>query len=184
MHLTLKIARELPNLRRRDAIRTIERQLFAANGRFGLRIAQYCVQKDHLHLVCEATGRDALSRGMQGMSIRIARALNRLWQRKGSLFADRYHAHILKTPREVKNCLSYVLNNARRHGKQRRQVKRVYPLAWADPCSSARWFDGFRGVRPERTPDQAPVAAPRTWLLRVGWRRHGLLALDAIPGTS
>ena len=53
--------------------------------------------------------------GMQGLAIRIARGLNRLWGRKGKVFADRYHDRVLRTPREVRNALAYVLNNARRH---------------------------------------------------------------------
>ena len=43
--------------------------------------------------------------------IRIARVLNKLWRRRGRVFADRYHDRILKTPREVKNALVYVLAN-------------------------------------------------------------------------
>jgi len=26
------------------------------------------------------------------------------------------------------------------------------------------------------------VAVPQTWLLRIGWREHDLLRLDAVPG--
>ena len=53
-----------------------------------------------------------------------------------------------------------------------------------DPFSSAWWFDGWHddewreGLKP---PDVRTVAAAETWLLRVGWRRHGLLRIDEVP---
>jgi hypothetical protein len=44
------------------------------------------------------------------------------------------------------------------------------------------WFEGWREgvVALMRSP--APVARARTWLLRVGWRRHGLLDPSEVPG--
>ncbi len=85
---------------------------------------------------------------------------------------DRYHTRSLRTPREVRFALAYVLFNFKKH-----QVRVPTRL---DPCSSAPWCDGFRG-RPAAMLEGAPVAAPRTWLARVGWRRHGLLSPDERP---
>ena len=116
---------------------------------------------------------------MQGLCIRIAKRLNSMLQRKGAVFADRYHAQILKTPRQVRNALAYVLNNFRRHG----EVLGDVPGNLTDDRSSADWFDGFRN-RPAygELDDDAPVAGPRTWLLRVGWRRHRLIQTFEVPG--
>ncbi len=94
---------------------------------------------------------------MQGLAIRIARTLNRLFDRGGQVWADRYHSHVLKTRREVANALRYVLGNFARHAQQWGEARRRY----ADPASSR-----FLGL----AENDAPVAAPRTWLLRVGWR--------------
>ena len=51
-----------------------------------------------------------------------------------------------------------------------------------DPFSSGRGFDGWRrrpgaagGDGPRRGPPEIPIARPHTWLLSIGWRRHGLL---------
>ena len=55
---------------------------------------------------------------MQGLLIRIAKGLNKLWMHKGSVFADRYHDRILRTPREVRSALAYVLQNARPPGPE------------------------------------------------------------------
>ena len=47
--------------------------------RFGFRLIEYSIQRDHLHFIVEADNTRSLSRGMQGLKIRIAKALNRLW---------------------------------------------------------------------------------------------------------
>jgi hypothetical protein len=121
---------------------------------------------------------------MQGLSIRIARALNRLWRRSGSVFSDRYHARILRSPREVRYALAYVLHNGRKHGIDVRGI---------DPYTSGDAFDGWRD-RPlgstegqrvaaeQRIGPPERVAAAHTWLLRIGWRRWGLVRIDEVPG--
>ncbi|HEY2031032.1 MAG TPA: transposase [Myxococcales bacterium] len=74
-----------------------------------MRIAHYSIQGNHLHLVVEADDGSALSRGMQGLAVRIARRLNAHLGRRGAVFADRYHAHVLES---------------RRAGRQRRALRR------------------------------------------------------------
>ena len=118
---------------------------------------------------------------MMAIGTRIALAVNRVGKRSGRVLADRYHVRLLPTPREVRNALRYVLLNARRH------ATRALSGAWValDPASSARWFDGWRGHVPiaaaSRTGVRA-VARARTWLLAVGWRRHGLIDPADVPG--
>lgn len=179
--VTLRAERGVGNLRRKRAFRPVQRAFgdvaAAADGGAPFRVVHYSVQKDHIHLLVEAKDRSALSRGMQGLGIRVAKALNRALGRRGRVWADRYHDRILRTPREVRHALAYTLQNARKHGVAPPRA----PRRWVDPCSSAPWFDGWRGpivLPPTDAPSPAtgpPVASPRTWLLRVGWRRHGLL---------
>jgi hypothetical protein len=139
------------------------------------------LQDTHAHLVVEASTSAALGRGMKAVGARLARAVNRVCQRTGPVFAERYHLHVLATPKEVRAALRYVLLNARRH------ARRATGAVVVDPASSGRWFDGWRpgrvpgGVDPPR-PSIAPVARARTWLLSVGWRRHGLLDPADVPG--
>jgi REP element-mobilizing transposase RayT len=197
VHITLRIGDGLENLRNRREYATVREALVAGADRFGMRLVQYAVLSNHLHLLCEADDERALARGIKGLCVRIARALNRLWNRVGSVFGDRYHAHVLKTPREVRNALSYVLHNAARHGSR---------LGGPDPCSSGAWFDGWRHAfglaraaaalpAPDsltrvaaaspapgsltRIAPASPLPRALTWLLRVGWLRHG--ALDPVP---
>jgi REP element-mobilizing transposase RayT len=179
-HVTLRAVPGAPTLRRSPVYAAIQAAIEAANAREGFRVVHFTVQTNHLHAVVEASGTKDLSRGMQGLSIRLARAVNRAAKRRGRLWADRYHARILRTPREVRNALCYVLQNSRRHSDRDRGI--VEP-GWIDPCSSGRWFDGWRGRRgPTSPPGTPPVASPRTWLLATGWRRAGLIAIDEAPG--
>ncbi len=177
VHVTLRVRRHVFNLRARRCQRVLEAAFTAARERNGLRLVHYSVQGNHLHLLVEAQGRTSLSRGMQGLTIRLARALNRVMGRRGKVFADRFHGHVLRSPREVRNALRYVLGNAQRHGTWRRAERRG-PLF--DPCASGRFFDGWRGPLPATAAlaepgHGSPVSPPRTWLLRVGWRRGGLI---------
>ena len=134
------------------------------------------IQRDHSHAIVEADDRRALSRGMQGLLIRVARGLNKLWGRAGRVFADRYHDRSLRTPREVRSALLYVLNNARRHG--------LSIAGKLDPFASGGWFRGWsrRDAVPEWSDEERPLARGRSWLIRTGWRRHGPLRVHAVPG--
>ena len=126
---------------------------------------------NHIHLICEAASREALARGLQGLLIRIARGLNRVLDRRGKVFADRYHDRVLKTPAQVRNAIAYVLNNARRHAAQR--GRKLHPM-WTDPFSSAPVFFGVR--------EEPSLASARTWLLSRGWSRAGRVFMDEVPG--
>jgi putative transposase len=90
---------------------------------------------------------------------------------------------VLRTPREVRHALVYVLLNARRHAARAgRTLSRALRI---DPASSGRWFDGWKRTHAAASaPDIPAVARPRTWLLAKGWRGRGLLDPDEVPGTG
>jgi len=169
----------------RDAIAKANRQLPAA-----FRVCEFSVQEDHIHLLVEAATPGALSRGMRGLALRMALAINRLLFRRGPVFADRWHGRLLTRPREVRNALVYVLANYRKHrGASCGEVG-----AW-DVFSSAPYFRGFREFGGEAPcdcredavpralipPDRSPVLPANTWLLREGWRRYGLISVNEEP---
>ena len=158
VHVTLRVRDEVAKLRSKACFRAIAPALAAARERFGFRLAHFSVQANHLHLIAEAEDGRALARGMQGLGVRVAKALNRVLARRGKVFADRYHAHALKSPREVANAVAYVQGNALIHAA--RGGEAVHPDA-IDPMSSG-W-------------ERQIVVQPRTWLLRCGWLR-------AMPG--
>ena len=158
----------------------------ATRARKDFRITQFSVQGDHVHLIVEADSKAALSRGMQGLAIRVARAVNALVGRAGKVWADRFFSRELKSPRVVRNALAYVLNNFRKH--------RAARGAQIDPYSSAPYFNGFRelrgsppcelqpsrrlplaprGVAPPEKSGEIPIVGAKTWLAEKGWRRGG-----------
>ena len=183
-HVTLKVRRGLPSLRTMKLVREWERSLAAACERGRFRVTQYSIQNDHVHMIVEAASKKDLASGMKSIGSRLARAVNRIFRRRGAVLADRYHLHVLRTPREVRHALAYVLLNARRHLAK---LGRVLPRApRIDPASSGRFFSGWnRRFHPSSSSfPPPPVAPPRTWLLRVGWRRHGLIDPAEVPGPS
>jgi REP element-mobilizing transposase RayT len=144
------------------------------------RVCHYSIQRDHLHLIVEAAGKQALGRGMKSVAARVARAVNRVFGRKGPVLFGRYHLSVLQSPRQVRNAIAYVLLNVRKHWRQQNGVA---PPVRLDAASSGAWFDGWTRPPPV-TEASSPreVARPRTWLLAKGWRRHGLVDPAETPG--
>jgi REP element-mobilizing transposase RayT len=182
LHVTMRVVEGLPTLRERALFQVICNAIAAANTeaklRGSFRVLQFSVQTNHLHLFVEANDADTLSRGIQGLAIRVARRINRALRtasgpRRGTVWNGRYHARELKTPREVRNGLVYVLHNLKKHRPDERGL---------DLCSSAVGFTGWRDFEPTSRLDWLPP--PRTWLARVGWRRAhgGLLFIGERPG--
>jgi REP element-mobilizing transposase RayT len=171
VHITLRAKRRAPYLRAEVPFEAL-RAAMAKASREAFRVLHFSVQPDHVHLIVEARDRFALSSGARGLAVRLARRLNAAVGRSGGLWGDRWNGRELKTPREVRHAIVYVLANAKKHVREL-----VEPV---DRCSSAPWFDGFADVSPESLAALAggldpPVRAPQTWLGRVGWRRRGLV---------
>jgi putative transposase len=172
VHVTLRVRVDVPSLRTVAFVREFRRSLAEACERGDFRVIHYSLQGDHAH------------RGMKSIAARLARAMNRIAGRGGPVLDGRYHHRSLRTPREVRRALAYVLLNARRHLAKRRHVSRADQVR-LDPASSARWFDGWRHGLAAREIARTPeVAQARTWLLRAGWRRHGLVDPGELPATS
>jgi REP element-mobilizing transposase RayT len=167
LHVTLRIRDGLPSLRSVLAHEAILRTLVAASGRSGLNVVHYSVMPNHVHLVCEADSRAAIRAGMSALTIRMALALNRLWRRKGRVLEGRFHCRALKTPLEAHRSVAYALRNAQHHG--------ILVPHGIDPCSSARWFEGWTTSCPPRPAAEFPSPLPRakTWLLTEGVKLHG-----------
>lgn len=176
VQVTLRTKPELGNLRKKSVHQAIRASLVEGCDTGAFRICHYSVQKHGLRLIVEAADRDALSRGMQGMSVRMAKALNRLWSRNGSVFSDRYETSTLDTTAKVRDSLCRVLNSALAVPADAKKL-----AGRIDPYSSAAYFDGWKEYPVEPPPGPRPVAAPRTTLLRQSWRKHGLIAIDEAP---
>jgi REP element-mobilizing transposase RayT len=181
-HVTLCVRPGVPSLRSERFAAEFRSSLRQACERSEFRVVHYSLQRDHVHLVVESAGKAALGRGMKAVGARIARAVQRTFGWRGPVLDGRYHLRVLRTPREVRNVLAYVLLNARRHWQKRHGAA---PPVRIDTASSGRWFDGWRSRPANRAhPAHGPpeVSRARTWLLAIGWRRHGLIEPAEVPG--
>jgi putative transposase len=159
VHVTVRVQDHVWNLRSRRCFRLIEDALEASRERGFFRVTHLSVQGNHVHLIVEAENNTALARGMKGLQVRVARALNRLMERRGPVFADRYHAHVLRTRAEVRHALAYVLGNFASHARRGGEPVTFTRL---DPFA----LDGSRPLA-----GSSPVlSSPRTWLLTTSAR--------------
>jgi REP element-mobilizing transposase RayT len=188
VHVTIRVARDVTSLRTRDMYRAIRWATLTAARHDDFRIIHTSIQRTHIHLVVEARDRMRLARGMQSFQISAARLINRAHRahRRGTVFSDRYHAHILATPSEVRHAVGYVLNNWRRHDEHRRSaLARTWKI---DPFSSAIAFAEWRELddspvlyRPPPTYEPLVTWRPRTWLLRRAFHRRARPSVYDVP---
>ncbi|MEO8699078.1 MAG: transposase [Kofleriaceae bacterium] len=185
----------LGTLRKRHLYKAIRWATITVAKHEDFRIVHFSIQSNHIHLLVEASGQAALSRGMQAFQISAAKHINRAIaertgepRRRGKVFADRYHKRELKTPREVRHALAYVLNNWRRHEEDRADFTKTWKL---DPYSTAVDFGGWKELadspflyRPPPTYEGMIVWLPKTWLLQKGWQKHGLISVFDVPGPA
>ncbi|TMB07697.1 MAG: hypothetical protein E6J66_18015 [Deltaproteobacteria bacterium] len=158
LHVTVRIRREVWNLRTHRCFRALRYALARGCERFGFRLVHFSVQGNHMHYIVEAPDAESLGCAMKGLEVRMARALNSVMRRRGPVFADRYHAHLLTSPREAANAIRYVLENRVVHA-----MRNGDPApSGIDPCCSAAWQDCGPPL----------VAQPRWWMLRVGVLRR------------
>jgi REP element-mobilizing transposase RayT len=172
------------SLRRRHMYDAIREATVTAARQSKLRIVHVSVQRTHVHLLVEAADKDLLARGMQGFQISAAKQINRAISRQrpgprrhGGVFADRYHAEVITSSQRARQLLSYVLNNWRKHGEDRRSGTRDWKIDWYSSAPQfLDWTEYGHEVMSWRGPAtyQALTVQPAmTWLLREGWKQHG-----------
>jgi REP element-mobilizing transposase RayT len=136
VHVTFRMAQNVYNLRSQRSFNALKMAFRGAADRFGVRIVHFSVQGNHMHVIVEADDRPSLYRAMKGLSVRIARRMNTMMGRKGRVLGDRYHTHVLRTKREVRNAVVYVRENHRKHGMAMPRALSIDPF-----CSWARSID-------------------------------------------
>jgi len=143
-HVTMRVAGGRPSLRGAGSFRALKEAFRGGKERFGIRVTHFSVQGNDLHMLVEAEDAIALTRGMKGLAVRMARGLNKAHGMIGQVFPDRFHSRALKSPREVAYAIRHVLGNHMKHGLSRWDGS-------TDPCSSAAFMPGPSGltVRPK-----------------------------------
>jgi REP-associated tyrosine transposase len=211
LHVTLRVVRDMGRLRTRAAYKAVREAAITVLRHETFHIVQLSIQGTHIHLIVEAENRGALSFGMKAFGISAAKHLNAAFsfgdawwdralrrargrhagasrwpdRRKGRVFGDRYRATIITTPRQARHELAYVLNNWRKHREDRADRARGWKI---DPFATGWCFDGWKEREDEPfawklrdTYDPIPVWLPKSWLLREGWRRYGLISTHEVP---
>src|ERR1700704_3805763 len=198
VHVTLRVVGAVGNLRRRCVYQAIREATLTTALREDFRIVHLSLQRTHVHLIVEASDKAALARGMQGFQISAAKHLNAAIskgrpgpRRQGTVFPDRYHAEIIKSPTQARHALSYVLSNWRKHQEDRAQLVSEWKIDW---FSTAAMFPGWAEYAPyeeepflwraPETYDPLVVYQPRTWLLRDGWRKSGPISCHEVPSAK
>jgi REP element-mobilizing transposase RayT len=187
VHITLRVAPDLAKLRKRDMYKAIRQATLTVALREDFRIVHFTLQHGHVHMICEADHRKALSRGVQSFEISAARRINVLKARSGAVFPDRFHERPIKTPTHALHAMRYVLNNWRKHDEDEKSFAREWLV---DPYSSGIRFPGWKELDGQlwmwepSSPEYEPLWTwlPKTWLLRCGWRLAGQISVYDVPG--
>jgi len=184
-HAVLRVGGDVKWLRTPKAYAAIRRALATVIDRADeFRIVQFSVQGNHIHLLCEASDKVALGKGMQAFAISAAKQLNRAHRRKGTVFPDHYHVEAINSVNQACHALSYVLNNWRKH----KQDGRGLFEGRIDPFSSGVLFEGWKErTQPVSIPQdyEAPrVSAAQTWYLTVGYKLGPPISVWDVPGTK
>jgi REP element-mobilizing transposase RayT len=200
VHVVLRTHPEIGSLRKRHLYKALREATIAIALREltyeiagAFQIVHLSIQRTHIHLLVEADHKMALSRGMQSFQISAAKHINREYsaraglaeRRRGCVFPDRFHQEIIKTPKQARNALSYVLNNWRKH---RDDVSRMAESWKVDPFSTGLLFTGWKEREDAQllwkwrdTYDPLVVYLPKTWLLREAWLKHGRVSYYEVP---
>lgn len=187
LHLTLKTRSHVPNLRTRRRFNVIKQAFVSFCGAEGsdnravkgFRLVHFAVLSNHVHLVVEADSSAALSLGMQKLLHSISRRLNALSVHEhggtvstqggryqdikgwlGSIFGDRYHAHLLRTSTEMNHAVNYVLTNAERHGASRAEPGAMSADAFCSLGAATLQVDWLNGASRD-----LPLVAPARGVL-------------------
>ena len=84
--------------------------------KFDVRLLDYCVTSNHVHLLMDAEDRLEVSRFMQEVASEFARAYNRRKHRMNAYWGDNFHATLVESGRYLWECMCYVELNMNRCG--------------------------------------------------------------------
>src|SRR5262245_7994113 len=88
-HAVLRTRKDVGRLRKSKVYHALRATLRRMLGTLGFRVVHLSIQHNHLHFLVEAASKDALRRGMQGLAISAARAINKVMRRTGKVFEYR-----------------------------------------------------------------------------------------------
>ena len=166
-HITLKFKKDVPNLRCEAFLLEFTRAIRKAKAK-GLAVTQFSIESNHIHMLIEVKSNDTLKRGLLSLQGCVTWGLRRVFKYFGEVFVDRFHLHAIKSPREMKHALGYVIFNHAKH----------CGIAWfRDVYSSGFAQHEFAAnVRQTRAPKwqseiESVMSQATSWLQQTGWKR-------------
>ena len=73
-------------------------------------VIHFTLQSNHIHIIAETKDNETLIKGMRSLTNTIVKRID-----MGALQVERYHLHVLRTPQETSNAVSYVQDNEFKH---------------------------------------------------------------------
>jgi REP element-mobilizing transposase RayT len=77
--VTWRFCLGFPNLRTPRAYAVVMTAVALARDRFGMRIVEFSIQRDHIHLILEAEDAERLGKALRALGVRLARRLSALF---------------------------------------------------------------------------------------------------------
>jgi REP element-mobilizing transposase RayT len=137
-------------IRNKDCLKLLKRSIQNAQ-KMGLKVIHFSLQSNHVHLITEAENNEVLTKGMRSLTITFSKGLKR-----GSVQIERYHLHVLKSLREAKHGIMYVLFNEQKHTKKK--VSKI------DGYTSVLYLeDGVKLVRNYAIKNRVTLSIEKIW---------------------
>lgn len=135
LHLTIKVRPNKADIKSKAVLKALHHAIKRARLK-KLKIIHYTLEYNHLHLLVETSGNQALHSGMQALGISLSKAINRIKFCSGGVYKHRYHLRVITSLRDYKNVLNYILNNGVKH-KRTSSVLDPYNSKVVDQMNSA-----------------------------------------------
>ncbi len=177
LHIVIKLKEGVATLRKKDCYKLFRDSVKEAAA-YGINVVHFSVQSNHVHLLAESRSRSLLASGMKSLTIRLAKGINSIHGTIGKIFIDRFYLHVLKTPTEVKEALTYIFKNT---------AKAIKTKNLFDPFSSILIFKDKTVLLKNEIIDDSILPAeklewfreeltrilgpPISFLLATGWKR-------------
>lgn len=184
LHITLRLRDGLPNLRSRKGAAIVKHAMQGVQGK-DLRILHFAILSNHIHLLCEGDNSQALYRAMKSFCSRMG-LHNRAWAQKNviqnldkkgyGIFRGRYDVKVLKSPRQVKNALRYVLLNPSKHFSKNPYIDQFTSGVIFRDWKKLLGYDlslkaiSVQKVAAWKTRLNEMLSPPRLWLTSIGWQ--------------
>lgn len=155
VHVNFKFNQQVRNT---TGIKALSKAI--SNSRRFISIIHYSLQSNHVHLIIEAENNFLLSKGMRSLTVTFA-----MLMRKGSIQIERYHLHVLRTPREVRNVVAYVLLNDLKHRGSNNIIADSFSSLHLQDLQNISRLHSITIVK-SHIKFEVELDPPNTWLLR------------------